>query len=103
MLLIRLFFIVLAIAFAALLGWAQLTDSVSLSDAFMAMFETPWATTAIADLYIGFFLMALVIIMVERKLIIGLLWTLPIFLAGNIVTLLWFAVRFPEILRRLRK
>lgn len=102
MTLFRIFLVLLAAAFAALLGWAQLNDPQSLSEAFMAMFDAPWTTTAIADLYIGFFIAATIIVLAEEKLWVGLAWGLPIFLAGNVVTLIWLAIRFPSIAQRLR-
>ena len=100
--LLRLIIFSVALAFAAMLIWAWRTDPVSLGDAFMAMFEAPWTSTAIADLYVGFALAALIILRFERNVLIGLLWALPIFLLGNVVTCLWFVWRLPEIWVRLR-
>ncbi|MEO1151061.1 MAG: hypothetical protein AAFW83_08735 [Pseudomonadota bacterium] len=99
----RLLLVALAVSFVAVLAWAQLTDPQSLSEAFMAMFNAPWTTTAIVDLYLGFFLAATLIILAEKKLWVGLAWGLPIFLAGNVVTLLWFALRLPRLIRQLRQ
>lgn len=101
--LLRFSMVAMALAFGALLVWAQVTDPQSLPDAFMAMFNAPWTTTAIADLYIGFFLAATLIIITERKLWVGLAWALPIFLVGNFLTLIWFAIRLPDLVRRMRR
>jgi len=91
----------LALGFVALLVWAQMTDGRSLPDAFSEMFETPWTITAIADLYLGFFIAAIIIILAERRLWVGLAWALPIFVLGNVVTLTWMAWRLPSLRQRL--
>ncbi|MEO0675889.1 MAG: hypothetical protein AAFR72_08435 [Pseudomonadota bacterium] len=99
----RFMMVALALGFVAVLAWAQQTDPQSLPDAFMAMFNAPWTTTAIVDLYLGFFLAATLIVIAEKKVWVGLAWGLPIFLAGNVVTLLWFALRLPRLVRQLRQ
>ena len=103
MIFIRILLLVAALLFSLLLVWAQLYDPQSLPDAFMAMFQAPWTTTAIVDLYIGFGLMALLIIIVEASWQARLAWAIPIFLLGNVVSLIWFAWRLPEITARLSR
>ncbi len=98
---LRVFLGLLALGFTVLLVWAQITDDRSLPDAFSEMFETPWTITAIADLYIGFFIAAIIIILAERRLWIGLVWALPIFVLGNVVTLIWMALRLRSLRHRL--
>ncbi len=38
-----------------------------------ALFDQPWGVAALADLYVGFALMAVIMIFVERSMIAGLL------------------------------
>jgi len=103
MIFLRIILVAGAVAFASLLVWAQLHDPQSLPDAFMAMFNAPWTTTAIVDLYIGFSISALVICLFEHRWTTRLLWALPVFALGNVVTLLWLAWRLPDLIARLRQ
>ncbi len=64
---------------------------------------TEWGVVALIDVYAGFLIAIAIIIAFERKAWVGLAWGLPILFIGNVVTAVWFAIRFPELVRRLRK
>ena len=69
---------------------------------FFGIFQVPWGTETVVDLYLGFTLSALVIILFEKHLAAGLAWGLSVILLGNAVSLVWFAWRLPELVGRLR-
>lgn len=63
----------------------------------------PWGLGALADLYIGFALMTVIVFLAERSWISALLWSLPIFVLGNIWTAVWLVLRLPSLARRLNR
>ncbi len=63
---------------------------------------TEWGVVSLVDLYVGFFIFAVIILAFERKLWVGLAWAVPVFFLGNIVTAAWAVVRLPALLKRLR-
>lgn len=63
---------------------------------------TEWGVVSLIDVYAGFVIAMAVIIAFERKLWIGLAWAVPILFVGNVVTAIWFVLRFPALVRRLR-
>ncbi len=63
---------------------------------------TEWGVVSLVDVYTGFVIAAAIIIAFERKLWVGLAWAIPLMIIGNVVTAIWFVLRFPELVRRLR-
>ncbi|MAZ83429.1 MAG: hypothetical protein CME90_07435 [Hoeflea sp.] len=100
MTLLRLVIAALAIAFAILIVWAIGTGTFSEAGAWLM--SEPWGLVSMADLYLGFLLLATVIFFFERKWWVAALWILPIPFLGNVWTAVWFVVRLPEMARRLR-
>lgn len=74
-----------------LIVWAVIVGDFSAAGDFLL--GKPWGIVAMADLYLGFLLIALVIYLVEPDTRIALAWIVPIFVLGNIVTVLWFVLR----------
>ncbi|MBI1251328.1 MAG: hypothetical protein GC189_07640 [Alphaproteobacteria bacterium] len=70
-------------------------------DQFAVVSTLPWGVVALVDLYLGFFLFAVLVLMVERSLIRAALWALPIFVLGNIWAAVWFVLRLPYLADRL--
>src|SRR5262249_47876695 len=68
----------------------------------LALLDQPWGVAALTDLYVGFALLAIMMILVEGSLIAGLLWAAPLLVLGNIWTAVWLVLRWPRLLARLR-
>jgi hypothetical protein len=54
----------------------------------------PWGLVTLADVMLGGVCMGAVIFMHEKKARIALIWILPIFLLGHVVSVAWVLVRF---------
>lgn len=85
-------------AFAALIVWAFFAAQFWAS--FDAITADPWGLVTLADLYLGFFLTAIVIAFFEKGLR-AVLWIVPLPFLGNVWAVIWFVVRLPELRRRL--
>jgi hypothetical protein len=68
-----------------------------------ALTEQTWGLAALADLYVGFIFIGIIMALTEGSLIAGLLWALPLFVLGNIWTAVWLVLRLPALAERLRK
>lgn len=88
------------LAFLALLIWAAVTGDFG--QEFAVVMAMPWGQVTLADLYLGFFLYALVVFLVEEKRLSACFWALPVFVLGNVWAALWFVLRLPKIIERLR-
>lgn len=102
MTLLRTLLIVGAAGLAAAIFWAMSADGRSLGDVLSAMLADPWTIVTFVDLYLGFFISAVIIMLAERRAAVGLVWALPVFVLGNVWTAIWLALRLPSIARRLR-
>lgn len=60
----------------------------------------PWGIVSLADLYLGFLLMAVIIALVERSAWAAF-WIIPIPFLGNVWIVIWFLCRLPVLSRRL--
>lgn len=89
----------LGTAFALLIVWASLTADFFAS--FEAITADPWGLVTLADLYLGFFLTAIVIAGFERNWR-ALACIAPLPFLGNVWAVVWFVVRLPALMRRLR-
>jgi hypothetical protein len=87
------------VAFLGLLVWASFTGDIG--QEFAVMMAMPWGQVSIADLYLGFFLYALIVFLVEEKRLVACFWALPIFVLGNVWAALWLVLRLPTIIARL--
>lgn len=63
--------------------------------------ELHWGRQICLDLYIGFTLVAVGIGLVSRSWTTGLAYLLPVYLFGNLATLLWLALHFDAVVARL--
>lgn len=66
------------------------------------LLATEWGVVSLVDLYAGFVISMAIIIAFERRVWVGLLWAIPILFIGNVLTAVWFVLRFPALVRRLR-
>lgn len=97
---IRLLCLILAIAFTALIGWASVRGDFG--PEFAAITAMPWGQVSLVDLYLGFLLYGLAVWVVEKDLKTRLLWAVPVIFLGNAWSLVWVAVRWPQILAQLK-
>ncbi len=81
----------LGLLLTGLIVWALLAGDFSAAGDFLL--GKPWGIVSMVDLYLGFLLSAVVIFLVEPDKRVALIWLLPIFVLGNIVTALWFVLR----------
>lgn len=81
----------LGLLLTGLIFWAIAAGDFSAAGDFLL--GKPWGIVSMVDLYLGFLLSAVVIFYVEADKKIALIWLLPIFVLGNIVTALWFVLR----------
>ena len=91
-----------ALALGAAIYWALGADPRPLGDILADMSSRPWTVVTLVDLYLGFAIAAIIILLAERSLIVGLIWAAPVFFLGNIWTAAWLIVRLPTLARRLR-
>lgn len=85
-----------ALGLAALIGNALAFGDFREAGAWLV--SDPWGIVTLADLYLGFFLSAIVIASVERSWG-ALFWIAPIPFLGNVWTAIWFVWRIPKLLR----
>ena len=102
MFLIRTLFFLGALALSAAIWFALGADGRALGEVLGQMLADPWVLVTLIDLYLGFFIAAAVIFLVEENKIVAALWALPVFFLGNVWTALWLIVRLPAIARQLR-
>lgn len=99
MVILRFIFMALGIAFIALCVWAASTGS------FLGEFSTisslPWGKVSLGDLYLGFLVIAVIILAFE-PIWLGLPIVILLFIFGNWVPAFWLAARLPKIIRKMR-
>ncbi|MEP0521514.1 MAG: DUF1475 family protein [Hyphomicrobiales bacterium] len=81
----------LGVALTVLIVWAIAVGDFGAAGDFLL--QKPWGVVTLTDLYIGFILSAAVIYIVETNKITAVIWLLPIFVLGNVVTAAWLALR----------
>ena len=92
--------VVLAGGLTILIAWAAM--NANFLDSFGRITADPWGLVTLADLYLGFLILSVVIWLCEPDWRVALLWIVPIYFLGNIVTALWLMVKLPELAHRLR-
>lgn len=64
------------------------------------LLSDPWGLVTLADLYLGFILLSVVIALTERGWT-ALVWIVPLFFLGNLWAAIWLVLRLPALARRL--
>lgn len=95
---------ILGLALLGLITWAIFAKA-DLHGSFLeqgAVLTTlPWGVVTLADLYLGFFLFAVIVFLTEKSWLLAAVWALPIFVLGNVWAALWLVIRLPKIARLL--
>ena len=73
-----------------------------INESFGRITEDLWGWTALVDLYLGFILIAIIIAVFEENKGVALFWILPLFFLGNVWSALWFILKLPRLVNRLR-
>ncbi len=92
---LRTFAVVLAGGLTVMIGWAA--SSANFFNSFAAVTADPWGLVALADLYLGFLILSVVIWLSEPDRKVALMWIVPIFFLGNVVSALWLMVKLPQL------
>ena len=87
---------------AGLIVWAMMTAGQSLPEAIAWLVSGPWGVVTLADLYLGFALLAVLIWLVEPDKRIALLFILPLPVLGNVWAAVWVALRLKAVAARFR-
>ncbi|MEM6538526.1 MAG: hypothetical protein AAF742_03205 [Pseudomonadota bacterium] len=103
MILIRLILIAGGLALTGAIIWALGADDRGLGPVLTEMLSEPWSIVTLIDLYLGFFIVAVIIVLFERTILLGLFWAAPVFLIGNVWAAVWLAIRFRQVMSRLRR
>ena len=90
--------VILAIAIV----WAIVTADQSFAEAIAWLTSEPWGVVSLIDLYLGFFLIAVLIWVVEPNKAIALLFILPLPVLGNVWAAAWAVWRLAHAIRARR-
>ncbi len=99
-LLLRLAAAAMAAGLVAIIVWAGM--NANFWDSFGRIVADPWGIVSLVDLYLGFIVASVVIVLFERNIGVAAIWVVPVYFLGNIITAIWLAWRLPELVRRLR-
>jgi len=101
MIAMRILSAVLGLAFAGAIVWGFIAGG-SVVPVLALMLAEPWGAVTLADLYLGFVLMAGLVVLFEPERRNGVLWGAAIVLFGNVITAAWVVFRLPVIMARLK-
>lgn len=111
MMILRAIVGVLGLGLLGLIVWAA-TQSGSYADGGLHgnLFEQgglimamPWGAVTLADLYLGFVLIGVVIFLAERNWVWAALWIAPLPFLGNVWAVVWLVVRLPHLAKQLSR
>ena len=100
MTLVRILSALGGLALLALIVWAMATAGQSLTEAIAWLISEPWGVVSLFDLYLGFFLIAVLIWVLEPNKAIALAFILPLPLLGNVWAAVWVAWRLAGVVRK---
>ncbi|WP_339831093.1 DUF1475 family protein [uncultured Parvibaculum sp.] len=101
MIVLRILSAVLGLVFAGAIIWGFVAGG-SVVPVLAMMLAEPWGVVTLADLYLGFVLVAGLVVLLEPERRAGVLWGIAIVLLGNVITAAWIVIRLPHVLARLR-
>lgn len=94
---LRTIMVALALVLLALI--LRAAAEAPIGAAFAAMAADPWGIVTLADLYIGFVVIGVVMYVIEDRPLGRLIAILPLPFLGNLWAALWLAFRLARILR----
>jgi len=100
MTLVRILSALGGLALLALIVWAMATAGQSLTEAIAWLVSEPWGVVSLFELYLGFFLIAVLIWVLEPNKAIALAFILPLPLLGNVWAAVWVAWRLAGVVRK---
>ncbi len=99
MTLVRILSALGGLALLVLIVWASATAGQSLTEAIAWLVSEPWGVVSLFDLYLGFFLIAVLIWVLEPNKAIALAFILPLPVLGNVWAAVWVAWRITKVVR----
>lgn len=99
MTLVRILSALGGLALLALIVWAMATAGQSLTEAIAWLVSEPWGVVSLFDLYLGFFLIAVLIWVLEPNKAIALAFIIPLPILGNVWAAVWVAWRLAQVVR----
>ncbi|MEO0382841.1 MAG: hypothetical protein AAF234_04740 [Pseudomonadota bacterium] len=95
----RVVFAVLGLGLAALIVWASF--SANFGQSFGAIVADPWGVVSLADLYLGFFIFAAFVFLVDGVRPASFAWVIALMFLGNVLAVVWLVLRWPLLVQRL--
>ncbi|MEQ8655779.1 MAG: hypothetical protein RIC24_00535 [Hyphomicrobiales bacterium] len=95
----RSVFAVLGLGLAALIVWASL--NANFGQSFGAIINDPWGVVSLADLYLGFFIFAAFVFLVDGARPASFAWVIALMFLGNVLAMVWLVLRWPLLMQRL--
>lgn len=99
MTLIRILCLIGGLVLAASIVWAMGAWDGSFGEAISWLISEPWGVVSLIDLYLGFFLIAVLIWLLEPNKMIALAFIIPLPFLGNVWAAVWFAWRLAVVIR----
>ena len=97
MIALRAVLLILAAGLVGFIVWAM--GEADLFASFAEVMADPWGAVAIADLYLGFFVFAVILFILQRSPLAATSSTVALLLLGNVVSAVYLAVRGLQRLR----
>ena len=94
---LRILVAVGGLVLAALIVWAVQAGDFSAAGAWLT--SDPWGMVTLADLYLGFAILAVLIWVLEPNKRVALLFILPLPVLGNVWAAVWLALRVGRLRR----
>lgn len=95
----RLIVLILSVIMLLIVGYGFQAGSL---DAFLAALNEPWNQVTLADLYISFWLMSVVMFVFSKNKLASLPWIVAINVIGSPVFGLWLLLNLPRLRKRMR-
>jgi len=99
MTLVRILSLLGGLVLLAAIIWAAMTAGQSFNEAIAWLISGPWGVVSLADLYLGFFFIGVLIWLLEPSKPIALLFILPLPFLGNVWAAVWMAWRLAHVIR----